>query len=200
MTHPSSVVRCALAVLLLTPCSGAVAAQARPAPAPFETLDLALTVLADVNHGALHRWWSPGPAIAAGVTMPFYAGDVELGVQYASPTALRDDVPAFRSLFAFAGWSGGHGLGSGFTAGGGVRVGVMGMRFRHDTVPQAGRESELGVAARAALRWMPGGVWFTEAGLSYQSILTHRRMEQVFLSVALGRRFGTPVWLRDFLD
>jgi hypothetical protein len=25
-------------------------------------------------------------------------------------------------------------------------------------------------------------------------------MEQVFLSAGLGRRFGTPIWLRDFLD
>jgi len=174
-------------------------AQARPAP--FETIDLGLTLLADLNRGALHRYWSPGPGVGAGATMPFYLGSVEAGVQYAHPEALRDDVPGFRSLFFYAGWGGGHELGNGFRAGGGLRVGLLAMRFDGDSLPDSRRrESELGVALRAALRWTPSGAWFTEAAVSYQSILTHHRMEQVFLSAGLGRRFGTPRWLRDFLD
>jgi hypothetical protein len=39
-----------------------------------------------------------------------------------------------------------------------------------------------------------------EASVAYQSILTHHRMEQVFLSAGLGRHFRTPGWLRDFLN
>jgi hypothetical protein len=174
-------------------------AQSRPAP--FATLDLGLAVLADVNHGELHRWWSPGPAVGIGVTTPFHLGTLELGLQYAHPTAHRGDVPGFRSLFLYAGWGGGHGLGGGLTAGGGLRVGMMAMRFDGDTLPHdRRRESELGVAGRVALRWMPADDWFGEASLSYQSILTHRRMEQLFLAAAVGRRFATPAWLHDFLD
>jgi hypothetical protein len=177
----------------------ALPAQVRPAP--FETLDLGLTVLADINRGALHRWWAPGPAVSVGATMPFYLGSLELGLQYAHPSALRGDVPGFRSLFVYAGWGGNHDLGRGLAAGGGFRVGVMAMRFDGDTLSgYRSRESELGVAGRAALRWMPGTTWFAETSVSYQSVLTHRRMEQVFLAVGAGRRFGTPVWLRDFLD
>jgi hypothetical protein len=174
-------------------------AQARPAP--FETLDLSLTVLADVNRGALHRWWAPGPAVGVGVATPFHLGTLELGLQYAHPSALRDEVPGFRSLFVYAGWGGGRGLGSGFVAGGGLRVGFMAMEFDGDTLPRdRARESELGVAGRAALRWMPAGSWFAETSVSYQSVLTHRRMEQVFLAAGIGRRFAAPAWLRDFLD
>ena len=183
--------------LALAPCP--LAAQARAAP--FETFDLALTVLADINHGALHRWWSPGPAVALGVTVPFQLGQMELGIQYAHPTALRDDVPGFRTLFVYAGWGGSHALGRGFAAVGGLRTGIMAMRFDGDTLPSyRGQESELGVVARGALRWMPAGSWFAEASVSYQSILTHRRMEQVFLAAGIGRRLATPPWLRDFLD
>jgi len=174
-------------------------AQARASP--FETIDVGLTFLADVNNGLLHRYWSPGPALGAGVALPFYLGSVETGVQYAHPSALRGDVPGFRSLFIYAGWGGGHDLGSGVLAGGGLRAGLLAMRFDGDSLAAfRRRESELGIAARATVRWMPRGAWFTEASVIYQSILTHHRMEQVFLSAGFGRRFGTPAWLRDFLD
>lgn len=189
----------ALVVLALSPPT--IRAQARSTAAPFETLDLGLAFLADVGSGALHRWWSPGPALGVGVAMPFYLGSIEVGLQYAHPTALRDDVPGFRSLFAYAGWGGRKEFGRGFTAGAGLRAGVSAMRFDGDTIPRFRRgESELGIATRVALRWMPGRTWFTEASLSYQSVLTHPRIEQVFLSAGLGRRFATPAWLRDFLD
>lgn len=178
---------------------GVLPAQGRPAP--FETTDLGLTVLTDVNQGSLHQWWSPGPALGLGLTTPFYLGSLELGLQYAHPSALRNDVPGFRSLFVYAGLGGGRALGRGFAAGAGFRVGIMAMRFDGDTLPASrAKESELGVAGRAALRWLPAGTWYAETSVSYQSVLTHIRMEQVFVSVGVGRRFATPAWLRDFLD
>jgi hypothetical protein len=188
-------------LLLLSFLGMPAAAVAQVRTAPFETLDLSLAVLGDVNRGVLHRWWSPGPAVGFGMAAPFYLGILELGAQYAHPTAVRDDVPGFRSLFLYAGWGGAQPLGSGFAAGGGLRVGLMAMRFDGDSIPASrARESELGVAARAALRWMPAGSWFGEASVSYQSVFTHRRLEQVLLAAGIGRRFHTPEWLRDFLD
>jgi hypothetical protein len=77
----------------------------------------------------------------------------------------------------------------------------MAMRFDGDSLPPfRSRESELGLAGRASLRWMPGDAWFAEGSLGYQSILTQPRLEQVFLAAGVGRRFATPAWLRDFLD
>ena len=190
-------------VLLVAVALGLVPASlwAQTSPRPFETLDLGLSLQSDVNRGLLQRWWSPGPAVGLDAGAPFYVGDIELGVQYAHPTARRQDVPGFRSLFLYAGWGGRQRLGGGFSAGGGVRFGIMAMRFDGDSLPgYRTRESELGVAARAALRWMPAGTWFVEGSTSYQSIFTQRRMEQVYLAAALGRRFATPAWLRDFLD
>ena len=188
-------------MLAFTLAPSALPAQTRSSAAPFETLDLGLTLLGDLAAGALQGRWSPGPAVGLGVTMPFYLGRVETGLQYAHPSARRDVVPGFRSLLGYVGWGGGRDLGGGFTAGGGLRVGIMAMRFDSDTIPGFRRsESELGVATRVALRWMPHRTWFTEVALSYQSVLTTPRMEQVFLSAGVGRRFTTPEWLRDFLD
>jgi hypothetical protein len=195
-----SVVRLVIPLVLAVALSPSVlSAQARPSA--FETVDLSLTLLADVNKGTLHRYWSSGPAFAAGAALPFYFGIVEAGLQYAHPEALHGDVPGFRSIFVYAGWSGAHHLGSQLSVGGGLRLGVMAMRFDGDSLADFRRnESELGVAARTTLRWTPRGPWFTEASVTYQSILTHHRMEQVFLAAGLGRRFVTPSWLRDFLD
>jgi hypothetical protein len=190
-----------LSTVVLAVAFSPSAMSAQQHPSPFETLDLSLTLLADINHGMLHRYWSPGTAFAAGVALPFYLGSVEAGVQYAHPEALRGDVPGFRSLFLYAGWGGGQDLGRRLHGGAALRVGVLAMRFDGDSLPEfRRRESELGVAARATLRWTPRGPWFTEGSLTYQAILTHHRMEQVFLSAGLGRRFRTPIWLRDFLD
>lgn len=179
----------------------ALPAQTRPSAAPFETIDLGLTLLGDLADGAMQGRWSPGPAVGLGMSMPFHLGSIETGLQYAHPSARRDVVPGFRSLLAYVGWGGGHDLGRGFTAGAGLRVGIMAMRFDGDTIPEFRRsESELGIATRVVLRWMPRRAWFTEVGLSYQSVLTTPRMEQVFLSAGVGRRFTSPEWLREFLD
>ncbi|HEX6105555.1 MAG TPA: hypothetical protein VFZ26_08230 [Gemmatimonadales bacterium] len=189
------------ALLLLALSSGATGGVAQSRPEPFQTVDLRLAVLADVSNGALHRYWSPGAAYGAGVALPFYAGTVETGAQYARPSPRRDGVPRFRSLFLYAGWGAEQKLSGRWQAGGGVRVGVLAMRFDGDTISvPSRRESEMGLALRAALRWMPFDRWFTEAAVTYQSILTRPRTEQVFLSLGIARRFDTPTWLRDFLD
>lgn len=189
-------------VLLLfwLPLAASGLAAQRRSPA-FETIDLQVSLLADVNRGTLHRYWSPGVALGVGVALPFYVGRLETGLQYAHPDPTSDGVPGFRSLFAFAGWGGAHDLGAGVQVGGGARIGIMAMRFDGDTIPAFRRnESELGIAGRGSLRWMPRGPWFLEGSLLYQSILTTPRMEQLFVSAGVGRRFGTPTWLRDFLD
>lgn len=188
-------------LLVLAAASSPTAGSAQARPSPFETLDLSLSFLADVSHGTLHDYWSPGPAVAVAVALPFYAGRVETGLQYAHPEGLDGEVPGFRSLFLYAGWGGGRGLGTRLRVEGGARFGVLVMRFDGDSIPEFQRsESELGVAVRTSLRWTLGGAWYTEASAIYQSVLTQPRMEQVFVSGGLGRRFGTPRWLRDFLD
>jgi hypothetical protein len=175
-------------------------ATAQTRPAPFETTDLTLTILTDVNQGVLQRDWNPGLAIGAGVAWPFYQGEVELGAQYAHPEARRAQVPGFRSLFVFAGWNALGRMRSRIEAHAGLRAGLLLMRFDGDTIPDfRNRESELGLAATAGLRYLLGA-WHVDASGSYRAVFTRPRMEEVFLSIGLGRRFRSPRWLRDFLD
>jgi hypothetical protein len=39
-----------------------------------------------------------------------------------------------------------------------------------------------------------------EGAAAWHAVYTRPRIEQVFLSGAVGRRFRTPSWLRNFLD
>jgi hypothetical protein len=184
------------AVLAQTPT-----ATAQQRPAPFETLDVSIELLADVNQGRLQRDWSPGPALGIGLSMPFYLGNAELGVQLASPSARRASQPDFRSLFVYAGWNGTRELGRRLRAQVGVRAGIVALSFDNEDIPAFRQhESEPAVTARGALRWTPLAPWFTEAAVAWHSVFTEPRMEQIFLSAAVGRRFQTPTWLRDFLD
>ena len=176
-------------------------ATAQQRAAPFETLDLSIELLADIHQGTLQRDWSPGPALGIGLAFPFYLGNVELGVQLARPSARYSSLPDFRSLYIYAGWSGTRELGRRLRAEAGVRAGMVGLRFNVDTLPAFRQhENEPAVTARGALRWTPRDPWFTEAAVAWHTVFTEPRIEQIFLSAGMGRRFQTPTWLRDFLD
>jgi hypothetical protein len=188
----------ALLYALVAPAPTATAQQRA---VPFETLDLSIELLADIHQGTLQRDWSPGPVLGIDLALPFYLGNAELGVQLARPSARQAALPDFRSLFVYAGWSGTQQFGRQLRAEAGVRAGIVGLSFDVDTIPAFRQhESEPAVAARGALCWTPRGRWFTEAAVAWHSVFTEPRIEQIFLSAGVGRRFRTPTWLRDFLD
>jgi hypothetical protein len=189
-----------IAALVCALVAQAPAVVAQQRPAPFETMDISVELLADIHQGTLQRDWSPGPALGIGVAFPFYLGKAELGVQLASPSG-RASLPDFRSLFVYAGWSGTQELGRRLRAEVGVRAGLVGLSFDVDTLPAFRQhESEPALTARGALRWMSLDPWFADAAVAWHSVFTEPRIEQILLSAGVGRRFRTPTWLRDFLD
>ena len=203
MRPGSSPARSRRLVLALLCASAAppAAATAQQRAAAFETVDLTIELLADIHQGALQRDWSPGPALGIGLAFPFYLGTVELGVQLARPSARQSSLPDFRSLYIYAGWSGTRELGRRLRAEAGVRAGMVGLGFDVDTLPAFRQhENEPAVTARGALRWTPRDRWFTQAAVAWHTVFTEPRIEQMFLSAGIGRRFRTPTWLRDFLD
>ena len=188
----------ALLCVLVAPAPTATAQQR---PAPFETLDLSIELLADIQQARLQRHWSPGPALGLGLAFPFYLGNIELGVQLSRPSARQVCLPDFSSLFVYVGWSGTRKLGRRLQAQAGLRAGIVGLSFDVDTIPAFRQyEREPAVTARGGLRWTPRDTWFTEAAVAWHSVFTEPRIEQIFLSAGVGRRFRTPTWLRDFLD
>ena len=187
-------------LLLLAAASSPTAASAQARPSPFETLDLSLSLLSDVSHGTLHDYWSAGPAVAAAVALPFYVGSVEMGLQYAHPEGLDGEVPGFRSLLIYTGWGGGHGLGSRLRIEGGIRFGVLVMRFDGDTIPAFQRSGRRRRGPDHLAMYPPRHLVYRGVRDLPVQLLTQPRMEQVFVSAGLGRRFGTPRWLRDFVD
>ena len=165
----------------------------------FETLDVALRVARDVNHGTFHDFWDPGLGIEGSVGFPFYRGAFRFGIQQFHHDAIGNAV-GFRSRFFHAGWDAGVPLAARLTWRSGVEAGLYHIWFDPDTIPEFSRsESEFGVGGRSGLEYAFGGRWLLGASAQYQLVLTDQRIHRLMIGLSLGYRFASPRWLRDFL-
>lgn len=201
----------ALAFLLgpaaAAPGAGAAAQEAaaaetptRDAADPFEYIRPRAGPGADVYRGDLQEFWRPGPVLEVGAETPFYLGSLEAGLMLGSHDARPSDLPDFDTRYLYVGWGIEHPLPLGVTWRNGARIGFLNMKFDTEAVPPPGRdESEIGIGATTTLRRAFVGRWHVSASARYRTVYTRRRLHQLFLSVAVGRSFDTPGWLRDFL-
>jgi len=174
------------------------AAQERAAP--FETIGVSVSLVANVNRNAFHATWRSGAGAELGLASPFYAGTVELGIDQAGFESRTPGVPDFRSRFIFLGWHAGVASRSlRWSAGG--RLGPYTMRFDDSSLPDYRRhENELGTELVSRLGWRPAAPWELAFSARYRTVLTEPRLRHVNLAFTATRDFRTPRWLRDFLD
>jgi hypothetical protein len=97
--------------------------RAEESPRPFETATISFSLTSNTNNSSFHDLWSPKTGGAVEVEMPFYVGDVQLGLHVFKNSAKRADVPGFRSAFLYLGWEVGWHLTGGLKWSGGVRAG-----------------------------------------------------------------------------
>lgn len=179
----------------------AAPAAAQTHDEPWETVELGLTAALDLADGELHRFWDPGPTLGAQATFPFNWGFVEAGVHRSTYRARAAGQPSFASWFVFAGWSAEARLVPRVRWRNGLRLGMSAMRFDDDAIaPEARRETELAGSLVSTLHVAAGGRWTAQLGIAYHEIFTSVPVRQVLLGAGASYRFGTPSWLRDFLD
>lgn len=172
----------------------------------FSAIELGVHVIADArpdDAGAAQRYWRADLGGEATAALPFYAGDIELGLQQMHFDARAGDVPGFRARLLFLGWRDNLYASRRLSWQAGARVGIYAMRFDGDTIPSFRRnESELGLAARTGLAYGidRGGRWRAHVTAAYQAVLVSPRLEQKILSAGLSRRFSSPSWLRGALE
>ncbi len=182
------------------PGLGSAFAQQRIATAPFETVGLSLAAVANVNRTGFHDLWHPGPGGEIAAAAPFYLGWVELGAERMSFDG-RGDNPDYRAWFVFAGWGLDLGLLRRLRWEPGLRVGNYAMRFSGAAIPEDRRaESEFGAEAVSRVVWEFAPAWDLLLTGRYRAVLTDPGIRHAFAAVGVRRTFGTPRWLRDFLD
>jgi len=170
-------------------------------PAPFETLGVTLAAVGNLNRNSFHDTWDPGLGVAAAIELPFYAGHAELGGEQLTFDSRVPGVPGFRARYLVVGWGLETPVRRRFRWRNGLRLGSYMMRFDDESLPDDRRhESEVGLELGSRLGWSPVGRWQLSVAGQYRLILTEPTIRHVYLTAGVTRTFGTPQWLRDFLD
>ena len=112
--------------------------------------------------------------------------------------ALASEQPDFTSLYIYLGWGYELALYRRLSWYNGFRIGSFLMRF--DVTSGNKTEQELALALNTGLRYPIAGRWSAALSTRYQVVYTHERIQLVYITAGLGRSFGMPRWLKEFLD
>lgn len=184
-----------LALALLAP-AGAAAQRAEP----FSRIELSVVGTARLNEDGLDEYWRTLPGGLARAATPFYLGSVALAVQVIP----FEPVPGIYDLDALTvglEWNGEARLWRGTSASAGVQVGNATFKFHEqETRIFLQEESEFLAGVQAAVRTRVThnvGVLVTAR---HQRIFTHIPVRLTFAGAGVEYTFGTPGWLRAFLQ
>ncbi len=186
-----------LGLLLLAP------ARTRAQDEPFSRVEIGLRASSNVNRSFLHRFWTASGGYQGSVTMPFYAGHVELGGIYHEYTRIPGQrvLRSFTSVIVYLGWGYRLSFLRRLSLEGGVRLGnhriILPSTVR--ATPGFRNENELTMGLYAALRarlWHGLALRFSA---DYMKTFTFVRIHLVHLSVGLSYTFRSPSWLATLL-
>lgn len=172
--------------------------EAQQSGSAFDTLTIAVHAVANVNRNEFHDYWEPRPGLEIQFTTPFYLGTGEAGVHYAGFEAKHPEQPDFTTLFVYLGWGYEWSIVERLGWYNGLRTGSFIMVF--DSPEERLSEQEFAFAFNSQARYRLTGRWALEIAARYRIVFTHERLRYVFLAAGISHSFGTPQWLRDFLD
>ena len=196
MTLPRSMAL--VAGLVCAEFSAVPGAVAQHSNAAFDTLNVAVRIVVNINRNTFHRYWDPDPGVELSFETPFYFGRIEAGLHYANFNAQRAEQPDFRSFFPYLGWGLDCRVVRRLSWYNGVRVGNFLMSF--DVAGDNQTEQELGVALNSRLAYSMLDGWSFDVSVRYRVVFTHERMRHVYIAAGLSRSLTTPRWLKEFLD
>ncbi len=165
----------------------------------FDSLQIGLQYVSNTNRGTFHDFWKQTIGFEGFVEMPFYLGDVQVGVQVLSYTGNQLGVPGFQNLFIYAGWGKRWALPTRLSCFAGLSIGNNIMIFEREAAKSYRLETEYGVNLNARLGYRIYEKWSIDISGSYLVVFTHKQIRLAFLSAGISRSFGMPKWLKEFL-
>ncbi len=190
--------RLALLALMLLPAA-VPPAQAQQRVEPFETVEVRLGGMSNVNRNFLHAFWKPGAGAEAAIATPFYLGFVEVGGAFHRYEAGPASVPAFDAVLLYAGWGLRLDVADRLRLEGGGRIGDYRMSFDEVTFAGVRNENELALLLQARLALRPAGPVSVYVAGSYMKVYTFVRLNLWYVSAGLSYRLRSPGWLKDLL-
>ncbi len=168
----------------------------------FDDISIGLTFSNNFNEETLHDFWKPGNSYEAYLRTPISFGNIQAGISFLSFKSKNTEQPDFDGTFFYLQWDKEIFTVSDFEFNAGIKFGMFRMVF--DKTELYYGEDEIqeheifaGLAASANYKLTQSAGLSLSA--SYNSILTHKKINLFFVGAGFYYTFDTPLWLKDFL-
>lgn len=197
--------RCSAAASLgavLVAVAGALAPAGADEPRrPFDRVGVALQGVASFGDGDFDDYWDAGRGVSLDAATPFYAGDLSAAIRFIHNDALSGSgTPALNAWGLWAGWWMGRNVTASLRVSLGASLGITQWHFPDADNDSLLRESEIGAEAGARIGWSFTPQWGVVLAGSLQRTYTNDRIDNALVSMGVVRTFGTPGWLRGWLE
>lgn len=167
---------------------------------PFDSLNIGVRGLLNVNRNDFHEFWEPGIGGGGFVATPFYFGDVRTGMDVFSYSSITEEIEEYYDWHFYLGWEKRFSLLSRITWDIGFDPGIHYMMFDNETEEGLRSESEFGVDVTSGLSYSIGKKWFVDVSVNHQLIFTRKRINLTYVSAGISYSLETPGWLREILE
>lgn len=167
---------------------------------PYSFTKINLDIVGNKSTDELSRLWDAQKGFEGSVEMPFYYGNIQVGVRYIPYKENEYFYHDFSTFYYFAGWGKELNLPFHFRWYNGFKVGAYAMAFHDDSLTIYQKdETELaaGLNSRVSVEILKN--IFLNAAADYTAVFTHKRIELFLISAGVSYSFKTPIWLKEFL-
>lgn len=166
----------------------------------FKTLSFKINCLTNTNRNLLHQYWQPFIGGEVEVKMPFYAGNISVGLQLFQFKGISEIYPDYLVSYFYMGWGGEYHINSTLSGIIGIRLGSYQMNFDDtDINPTQKVESELASGIDGGINLKINSKWRSHIGIGYITIFTYKKIELLNISLGISYTIDTPSYLKEFL-
>ena len=168
---------------------------------PFDSSTITLDLVSNINKNDFHNFWEPKTGFELDGRTDFYIGMLELGFTYNKNKSKSIDQPDYNSIFSYIGFGFNYKITKSLSNYTGFRVGNYYMDFDDELIhSELKSEHELGIGFNTSLQYSFIKKYALNLSLEHQKIFTYKRIYLWSVSAGVNYSFGTPKWLKEFLQ
>ena len=167
---------------------------------PFSTIAIRINGTVNSNRNTFHEFWEPEFGAELLLDMPFYQGDIQVGIHLYPYSGRSSNQPDFLSVYIFVGWGFGLRLSPEIRWYNGLQIGSYQMHFDDSDIHESqALESELGVGLNTRFDFSLTNSWSVQTGAVYLHVYTKKPLVFIMITAGLSYTFEAPDWLREFM-
>jgi hypothetical protein len=170
----------------------------------YNELQLTVTGHRMMAGTTIYDSWKPSPGIGFELSLPYYAGNLELGIRYLRFDEYEFENSGFHSHYVFAGWSYRYYTSEQVSVTPAIRLGNKFMLHDQDMIYGgeyrfSREESEISYEVQLRIQIDMSRHTAFYIGGAYNRTIFNIPFSAWYGSVGLSAKLQTPTWLRKFL-